>query len=144
MDTTLLGRFADSLQRCNANPAFFDRFYERFLASSPVVREKFARTDFVRQKQALRASLLTMLQVAGEGDAGADRHLGELARRHSRDQLDIGGELYDLWLDSLLATVQECDPAYDPGVGEAWEKVMMIGVDYLIARYNPLPRQPLR
>jgi hemoglobin-like flavoprotein len=144
MDKAILKTFGDSLQRCNANPAFLDRFYETFLASSPVVREKFANTDFARQKQALRASLRTMLLVAEDETAGPERHLGDLAHRHSRAQLDIGGELYDLWLDSLLATVKECDPAHSPEVAQAWESVMMLGVNYLISRYNPLPRQPLR
>ena len=62
MDDSTLKTFEDSLQRCNSNPNFLDRFYEVFLASSPKVKEKFAQTDFVRQKRALRASLLKSLQ----------------------------------------------------------------------------------
>jgi hypothetical protein len=50
--------------------------------------------------------------------------------------LDIGAELYDFWLDSLLETVKESDPQWDTQVGKAWEEVMMVGIHYLTVRYN--------
>ena len=136
VDKATLKTFDDSLQRCNANPRFLDRFYETFLASSPLVREKFANTDFVRQKRALRASLQTMALVAEDEVAGPGKYLKDLARTHSREGMNIGGELYDDWLDSLLATLKECDPAFSPEVGKAWESVMMVGVHYLMSSYN--------
>jgi hemoglobin-like flavoprotein len=58
-----------------------------------------------------------------------------LAERHSSRQLSIGSELYDLWLDSLLAAVQECDPETSSEVEAAWEAVMMVGIGYLLSRY---------
>lgn len=124
--------FKDSLTRCNANPKFLDRFYEIFLAASPKVREKFAGTDFVRQKEALRRSLDAMYLAARDGP---ERHLSRLAERHSKRDLIIGAELYDLWLDSLLAAVKACDPDFSPEVAKAWEDVMMVGIGYLLSRY---------
>lgn len=132
IDETTLRIFHDSLGRCNANPTFLDRFYEIFLASSPKVREKFAQTDFTRQKEALRASLQAML-LAGEG--ASEGHLSRLAERHSSRDLKIGAELYDLWLDSLLAAVGECDQDFSPEVEKSWEKVMMVGISFLLSRY---------
>ncbi len=126
--------FDESLRRCSADERFLDRFYERFLDSSPKVREKFAKTDFVRQKRVVLASLHLILQVA-QDPKGADRYLSEVAERHSSGQLAIGAELYDLWLDSLLATVREVDPAFGPEVEQAWEDVMAVGIRYLISRY---------
>ena len=67
MDAEILEIFDKSLGRCNARPGFLDRFYERFLAMSPKVAEKFKHTDFVRQKRALRASFHMMLLAAGDG-----------------------------------------------------------------------------
>ena len=133
-DDRTLQTFEASLARCNANPAFLDRFYAIFLASSPKVREKFAQTDFVRQKAALQASFTAMLSAA-RGETASDQNLNGLAERHSSHQLNIGAELYDLWLDSLLATVKECDPQYDAPVRDAWERVMMVGIGYLLSRY---------
>jgi hemoglobin-like flavoprotein len=134
IDERSLRTFSESLARCNGNPAFVERFYEIFLTSSPKVKEKFAHTDFIQQKVALRASLDAML-LAAKDPKGPEQYLRNLAERHSSRQLNIGAELYDLWLDSLLATVKEFDPVNGPAVQDAWEKVMMLGVSYLLSRY---------
>jgi hemoglobin-like flavoprotein len=144
MEPRILKTFEESLARCNAHPSFLDRFYEIFLASSPKVKEKFARTDFVHQKRALRASLHMMLLAAENEDKGPVRYLRDLAVSHSRQHLDIGAELYDFWLDSLLATVKECDKEYDPAVEEAWEQVMMVGISYLLGHYHQPPGRAYR
>jgi hemoglobin-like flavoprotein len=135
MDPITLQRFDESLRRCNSKPDFLDRFYEKFLASSPKVRQKFAATDFVRQKRALRASLHLMPLAASDPENGPVRYLKDLAIRHSKQELNVGAELYDLWLDSLLATVRECDPEFGPQVESAWEEVMMVGIQYLLKKY---------
>ncbi|MDH3746453.1 MAG: globin, partial [Acidobacteriota bacterium] len=116
---------------------FLDLFYRLFLESSPKVREKFADTDFERQKTALRASFILMRLVAADNGVGADKHLKELAVRHSSADLNIGAELYDLWLDSLISAVESYDPEFDDEIGEAWEKVMGVGIRYLLSHYHP-------
>ncbi len=136
MDKKILEAFDESLTRCNATPGFLDRFYYLFLASSPKVKEKFARTDFVKQKEALGESFRLMRLVATDGEGGPERHLKDLALSHSSERLDIGADLYDLWLDSLLATVKECDPECASEIEEAWESIMMEGISYLISRYH--------
>lgn len=139
MDARTLDTFDRSLLRCEARWDFLDRFYELFLASSPAVREKFANTDFVRQKRALRASLHHLLLAAQNEERGPDAYLRDVAERHGAGQLEIGAGLYDLWLDSLLSTVRECDPEYTPEVGKAWEAVMMVGIQYLCRSYGKTP-----
>ncbi|HLA79975.1 MAG TPA: globin [Vicinamibacteria bacterium] len=136
MDKKTLGIVDASLQRCFREPRFLDLFYERFLAASPKVQERFAGTDFERQKRALRGSLWMILLAAEDEEKGPERYLGSLAEMHSARHLDIGAELYDLWLDSLLATVAECDPEHTPELRAAWERVMMVGVHYMVTRYN--------
>lgn len=132
-----------SLHRCSADPDFLERFYERFLASSPEVREKFVDTDFVRQKRALKASLHLMLLAAEDEERGPELYLRDLAARHGQRQLDIGAHLYDLWLDSLLDTVRQCDPECSNEVLEAWERVMAVGVRYLLRHYRKPPPSSL-
>lgn len=139
MDDTILEQFEDSLRRCNADPDFLDRFYERFLRSSPKVREKFLGTDFIRQKRMLQASLQLLLVAAQDDGKRAMPYLDEVAARHSASQMAIGAELYDLWLDSLLATVKEVDASWSPTVERAWESVMTVGIAYLVSRYNRPP-----
>lgn len=135
MDKKVLETFEASLQRCNASHGFLDFFYKRFLASSPEVRERFANTDFVHQKRALRASLHLMLLAAEDEEKGPARYLSDLAERHSRRGLGIGSGLYDDWLDSLLDTVRICDPHFNSEVEQAWEQVMMVGIRFLLSRY---------
>jgi hemoglobin-like flavoprotein len=136
MDQAILATFDRSLARCTSQTRFLDLFYEKFLASSPKVGEKFKGTDFVRQKRALKASLHMILLAAQDDDGDPGRYLSDVAERHGVKQLDVGAELYDLWLDSLLDTVEACDPEYTPEVRRAWEEVMMVGIHYLTVRYN--------
>jgi len=75
MEERILKCFDESFQRCCAEPRFLDIFYDRFLASSSKVREKFAKTDFVRQKRALRASLYLILLAAQDERDGPSRYL---------------------------------------------------------------------
>ena len=136
MDDKVIATFDESLRRCDNEPRFLDIFYERFMASSPKVEEKFADTDFDRQKRVLRASFYLILLAAEDPEKGPERYLGYLAERHSAKNLNIGSELYDLWLDSLLETVEQCDPEYGPEVEQAWEQMMEIGIDYMLRQYH--------
>jgi hemoglobin-like flavoprotein len=131
-----LAVFEASLKRCEARADFLDVFYEKFLASSREVAEKFAGTDFARQKEALRASFQHLVLVARDPKQGPDPYLEDVAVRHGAGRLAIGAHLYDLWLDSLLETVRACDPECFPEVEAAWEEVMMVGIHYLCANYD--------
>ncbi len=136
MDDRTIATFDASLRRCDAGHGFLDRFYELFLGSSPKVREKFEHTDFGRQKRLLRASFCLILMSAEDPDGDPEPYLGRIARRHSASGLAIGAELYDLWLDSLLEAVEEYDPLFDPEISEAWERMMGIGISYMLQRYH--------
>ncbi len=136
MDEKTIELFEQSLRRCDANPEFLDFFYERFLASSPKVRKKLANTDFHRQKRLLRASFYLILLASEDPQNGPARYLSHLAARHSAKDLDVGTELYDLWLDSLLESVEKYDPEYSPEIEEVWEKMMGVGIDFLLSRYH--------
>lgn len=136
MSPITLAVFEASLKRCEARPDFLDVFYGKFLASSPEVAEKFAKTDFTRQKELLRISLHHLLLVARDPKQGPDPYLQDVAVHHGAGQMAIGAHLYDLWLDSLIETVRTCDPECFPEVEKAWEEVMMVGIHYLCANYE--------
>ena len=127
--------FDDSLARCLSKHGFLDRFYERFLASSDEVREKFRHTDFQRQKQMLEDSLFLMTSVSG-APAEELEELDRVARRHGRHDLDIGPELYDLWLESLLQAVREYDGHFDRDVERAWRNVLAEGIEFMQSRHE--------
>jgi len=135
MDPQLVKTARDSLSRCKRKPEFFDRFYKLFMDSSPDVREKFANTDFERQKNVLSDSLFLMLAAAGTTEGFAHLQLVKLAKRHSRDQLDIKPDWYSLWLDNLLRAVAEVDPEYSDEVDAAWRDSLKSGIDVLASGY---------
>ena len=59
---------------------------------------------------------LFVVAVAVQGEEGsmARGDLPRIAARHSRNDLDIRPELYDLWAECLVATARECDPGFGP------------------------------
>jgi len=128
--------FLASLGRCRATPGFLDAFYQRFVASSDEVRAKFAKTDMLRQVQMLEDTLFVVANaVQGEEGSPARSDLPRIAERHSRRDLDIGPELYDLFLECLIVTVRTHDPKFTPEVEAAWRAVMGFSIDYMRKRY---------
>ncbi|EAR20356.1 globin [Nitrococcus mobilis] len=129
--------FNDSYERCIDNPnppGFLQRFYKVFLSSSEEVAEKFKNTDFEKQTRVLKASLY-YLMLSCNGSPEAMAHLRRIACLHSRKQLDIRPELYDLWLASLLQAAREYDPRFDQQTETAWRQVLSHGIDFMKSRY---------
>lgn len=121
-----------SYGRCCASPGFFEAFYQRFLASSPIIRAKFAATDLVAQRHLLRAGILNLVLYArGMSDA----KLRALGQRHSRAGFDIRPELYELWLDALLQTVREHDREASHEDLVAWREVLGKGIALITSYY---------
>ncbi len=128
--------FNDSYERCLSRPGFLERFYEIFMASSEEIAAKFARTDFKKQRRALRVSLYLLMSAAGASLPEVTVHLERIAEVHSRRQLDIKPELYDLWLDCLLQAVRERDPLLDKDTEAAWRNVLAYGIQVMKSRYS--------
>jgi hemoglobin-like flavoprotein len=127
-------RFTKSLERCMAQPAFLDRFYARFMGSAPEIAAHFRDTDFTKQKNALSSSLYLMVMAIQGGDA-ATTYLEGVARRHSRADLDIAPELYDVWLECLIATARDHDPHFNGDVEQSWRQTLQFGIDFMRERY---------
>jgi hypothetical protein len=106
------------------------------MASSDEVREKFKNTDFKRQNLALADSLYVLANAAlsEEGSPGRGS-LPHLAALHSRGERDVRPGLYDLWLESLIATVRVYDPEFTPATETAWRSTLGWGIEYMRSRY---------
>lgn len=128
--------FRASLKRCLAKPDFLLDFYAAFMDSSEEVRQKLRNTDFKRQTQVLADSLWT-LAVAGQGapESPAWGDLPRLAARHSRGDLDIRPEFYDLWLDCLVETARRHDAQFSPEIEVAWRETLSAGIRFMRSRY---------
>ena len=128
--------FLQSLTRCLAAPAFLEGFYERFVGSSEEVREKFRGVDLRRQVGILQDSLyVSAVAVQGEEGSPARGALPFLAARHSRHDLDIRPELYDLWIDCLIETARAHDPQFGLEIESAWRETLTLVADYMKERY---------
>ena len=139
MDAPAIRVFNDSLARCLRGDQFFQRFYELFLASSEEVREKFRATDFRKQRRMLQTSFYMLVEYIALGWPECKAYLERIAVAHSKQGRNIAPHLYDLWLDSLLRAVKECDPEYSTEVEAAWRFMMGAGIVFLKSRYdNPV------
>jgi hypothetical protein len=68
-------------------------------------------------------------------DPGLTVRLERLARMHSRAELDIKPELYDLWLEKLVQSARESDPMFDVETETAWHRVLQPGIEFMKSRY---------
>ena len=125
-------RVMQSYGRCCASQGFFDTFYQIFLASSPSVREKFANTEMVGQKQLLRQGIMNLVLYAR---GMPDTKLRALGDSHARGGLDIRPELYALWLDSLLLAIAQHDKDLNEEGRAAWREVMSKGITVIQSMY---------
>ena len=126
--------FLSSLQRCEEKGDFGKRFYKHFMASSPEVYHKFAAVDLKKQQEKVVKAIRLASDVA-LGRPKALSSLKEQAELHSRRHLDVRPELYGLWLECLITTVQECDPCFDPGVEHSWRLILGHVAGYMARRY---------
>lgn len=136
MNEGSLEMFRSSVNRCVEDEAFLQDFYDGFMASSDEVREKFGKTDMPSQKRALADSLyLIAVAVQGKNTSPSWHQMERIARRHSRADMDIRPELYDLWLESLMHAVAAHDPQFSPEIDAAWRAVLKEGITFLRSRH---------
>lgn len=123
-----------SYGRCSINPKFFDSFYARFTAKSPVIRQMFANTDMAKQKLALRSGISFLLQYANGSNFAATK-VAQLGESHKRDRLNVAPSMYPMWLDALMETVAECDDQFTPETRAAWLAALRKGVEKMSSMY---------
>lgn len=121
-----------SYGRCCRNDDFFVDFYDSFMASSDAIRSRFSDTDMAAQRHLLRNGIMQLILVAR---GMPDRKLRALGESHSRANLNIQPEWYELWLESLLKTVRQHDPEYTPDLREAWREVLKPGIQLISGAY---------
>lgn len=114
--------------------AFFEAFYDAFVAASPEVAQKFRNTDMARQQTMLSKSFYHLLSFYASSNA--DYYLDRVAISHNRSHYDIQPYLYDLWLETLIATLWRFDSRCDAATELAWRLVMAPGIVYMKFHYE--------
>ena len=127
-----------SYQRCCDTPEFFEAFYRNFFTACPEAAPRFAHTDFERQHKLLRHALglLLLFPKQPENDHSL---LARVAERHSQRDLNVPPALYAPFVDSLITTVRQFDPAFTPEVEAAWRRTVEKGVAYMKSKYDSRP-----
>ena len=126
--------FHDSLERCGHASEFLGDFYRHFIKSSPGIAAKFADTDLKAQTRVLKTSFY-MAMLAADAQSEACEYLDRIAKRHNHLDLDIKPEYYDLWLDSMIATVREHDPQFNDEIEQVWRSFMQPAITYMKSCY---------
>lgn len=123
-----------SYGRCIIKKGFFEDFYAKFLESSPAIKPMFAKTDMARQRQLLQNGISYMIMFAKNSPIGIAK-LEKIAELHDRNHVNVKPELYQFWLDSLLAVVRAYDTAFSPETESAWITTMNKGLTYFKSLY---------
>jgi len=61
--------------------------------------------------------------------------LCQLGESHCRARPGIGPELYERWIDCLLATLAQHDPALTPDLRQEWRQVLDAGIAVMRSHY---------
>lgn len=123
-----------SYGRCLHNGRFIEAFYQRLMASDPVMPGMFARTDMSRQHLALRRGISTAIAYA-EGSGIVRRTVDQMARIHARGgHAPVAPHLHEKWLESILHTVREHDPMITGPLIERWR----LALRPIIAHFSSL------
>lgn len=121
-----------SYGRCCAQSSFFDAFYNAFLASSPEVKAMFGHSNMAAQKLLLRQGIMNIVLYSR---GMPDTKLKSLGCSHSRQGFNIRPELYQLWVDALLTTVEQHDHLATADTLAAWRTVVQQGIDVIAQEY---------
>ena len=107
---------------------FFTKFYEKFISSSQQVRKAFKNTDMNRQQDMLKDSLERIIEFASTKTSNS--FLQSLALVHKQVN-NIEDNMYDLWLEAILTTLQEIDPEYKKEDELAWKIMLSPGIEFM-------------
>ncbi len=124
-----------SYGRCLRTNGFIERFYEIFLATDPEIAAMFEKTDFLRQRLALRRGISIAISHA-DGMAMVGRNIEDMAKVHSRaGRSPVRPELYVHWVDSLIQAISERDPEASPELLARWREAMRVTIGNFSTRY---------
>lgn len=116
-----------SYGRCCLDPKFFDSFYEIFLASSSEIAPYFTKTDFSKQKLALKSGIASVVMFA-RGNAYGVLKIRDLGLSHSRSKLKVEPRLYKFWKESLIKAIAKSDSQFKPETEKLWKEVIDLAI----------------
>lgn len=111
----------------NNSTEFYELFYTNFVNSSPLVKKAFKNTDMDKQSLMLKTAIVNLVNFVASKKA--DKYLVLIARRHHN--LNIEFDLYDLFMHSLLATLDQLYPKFNSECAAAWRITLAPGFEFM-------------
>lgn len=136
VDESIVADVHNSYGRCLLGDRFLNRFYDIFFASDDEIPRRFATIDLDKQKELLRHGLGTVLNYAKKDNDMATFAIARLKDSHGPDKLNIEPALFELWKQSLVKAVSECDPEYTPELGEKWKMVVQPAIEEMTSAFS--------
>lgn len=131
------GLFSSSFKRAiggySFNNDFIEHFYTNLIGHSEEIATMFKSTNMSAQKTMLHDSLYLMVDYYQSNKLPIG--MSRIAEVHSRRDKAIPEQMYDIWLDRLIATVAEFDPEFNEEVESAWREVLAPGISYMKGQY---------
>ncbi len=125
--------FNDSFERVSYHSdEFFEAFYTCFMNKSDVINAAFTGVDMQRQRKMLKESILFMISFSST--RVAEEFLLNTAKVH-KDRLDLTDEMYELWMESLMETLQQFDRNFNAKTELAWRIMLSPGIEFM--KYYP-------
>jgi hemoglobin-like flavoprotein len=123
-----------SLGNRSFNNDFIERFYSKFLRKSEEISALFKNTNMSAQKTMLHDSIHMMVEYyqSSELPIGMKR----VAEVHGKEGRAIPLRMYEIWLDSLISTVEEFDPEFNDDIEQAWREVLAPGIAFMKGSYS--------
>lgn len=115
--------------------SFVTVFYDRLMESSEDIRKKFEHIDMEAQAKILAHAIVMSFLFVDENHQSATQCLNNIRESHSRRNLDIAPELYDIWLECLVETVGICDPDSNKELLANWHTVMSVAISHIRGGY---------
>lgn len=119
-----------SFDRCCQVSRFFDAFYTNFFTACPAAQPMFAKTDFGRQHRLLQHAIGLLFSLNHEPDSEPNI-LTRVAEHHGLGALAVDPAWYPVFLDSLIVTVGQFDPLFNPAIEHAWRDATARGIAYM-------------
>ncbi len=123
-----------SFERCKTHAEFSDTFYDNLALQSAEIGPMFAATNMIKQNQLLRVGIQNLIEFAG-GDPAAEAEIRRLADLHDRSHHATRPDLYPLWVNALVITVDETDAEATSALSEAWRRVVAPGIALMSSAY---------
>ena len=112
----------------NNNREFFDLFYLNFTNSSPLIEKAFKNTNMENQKAMLETAITHMVMFFTS--KRASKYLIDTASLH-KERYQIDFILYELFLDSLINTLEKFDPNFNNQTAVAWRITLAPGIEFM-------------